>query len=115
MVNFACKKFDIEEIVKCSFGLSKSEYGILRFLLSNSHKRFMTDELAKELSLDKSTIQRSIKRLHEKGLVVRGQENQSRGGYIFFYRIKNKDNIREMIVNVIDGWVEGVKKELVSW
>lgn len=115
MVNFACKKFNVDEIVKCSFGLTKSEYGILKFLLSSNDRRFTTEEISKELGLDKSTIQRSIKRLHVKGLVVRGQKNQSRGGYLFFYRVKDKNVIRQMMVEVIDSWSLGVKKELLSW
>lgn len=115
MVNFACKKFNVEEIVKCSFGLSKSEYGILKFLLSNDNKRFTTEEISRELKLDKSTIQRSIKRLHGKGLVIRGQKNQSRGGYLFFYLVKDKKIIRQMMLDVIDNWSLGVKKELINW
>lgn len=113
-IDFACKKFDLEEIVKCSLGLSKSEYRILRFLMSKD-SRFMTDELSSELGLDKSTVQRGVKKLHQKGLVARGQINQSRGGYVFNYRIKEKSEIRKIIIDIIDGWSRGVKKEILNW
>ena len=114
MIDFACKQFDLKEIVKCSFGLTKSEYNLLRFLLENN-KQFTTEELAKELKLDKSTIQRGVKSLHQKGLVSRGQINQSVGGYVFLYRIKDREFLIRKMVEIIDGWSEGVKKEIRNW
>ncbi|NCN86639.1 MarR family transcriptional regulator, partial [archaeon] len=35
MIDFACKKFDIEEVIKCSLALSKSDFRILKFLMQN--------------------------------------------------------------------------------
>lgn len=113
-IDFACKKFDLEEIVKCSLGLSRSEFRILKFLISND-KRFMTDELSEKLKLDKSTIQRGVKRLHQKGLLVRGQINQTKGGYVFYYRVKEKTQIRNIIIDIVEGWTKGVKKEISNW
>jgi predicted transcriptional regulator len=114
MIDFACKKFDIEEVVKCSLGLSKSEFRLLRFFIDN-HKEFTTEELANDLKLDKSTIQRSVKKLHEKGLVTRGQINQSIGGYLFTYRIKDKDKIRKIILETVEGWVEVFRSKISEW
>ncbi|MBN2890282.1 MAG: MarR family transcriptional regulator, partial [Bacteroidales bacterium] len=114
MIDFACKKFDLEEIVKCSLGLSKSEFRILKFLIANDN-RYMTEELSDRLGLDKSTIQRGVKKLHQKGLVVRGQINQSKGGYVFYYRIKEKDQIRHIIIDIVEGWTKGVKREILNW
>ncbi|MDA3837135.1 MAG: MarR family transcriptional regulator [Nanoarchaeota archaeon] len=114
MINFACKQFDLEEIVKCSLGLTKSEYRLLKFLIADD-KQFTTDELAVALKLDKSTIQRGVKSLHSKGLVTRGQINQSVGGYVFLYRIKGKTHLRAIVTDIIDGWSEGVKKEIQKW
>ena len=54
MIDFACKKFDIQEVVKCSLGLSKSEFKMLKFLIENENQ-FTTEELAEALNLDKST------------------------------------------------------------
>lgn len=114
MIDFACKKFDIEEVIKCSLGLSKSEFKLLKFLMEHD-KQFTTEELASFLSLDKSTIQRSIKRLHQKNLVIRGQINQSVGGYVFLYRIKQKENIRKIILDIVEGWTSRVKEEIRKW
>ncbi len=114
MIDFACKKFDIEEVIKCSLGLSKSEFRLLKFFIEKG-KQFTTDELAKALKLDKSTIQRSVKKLHEKNLVTRGQINQTIGGYLFTYRIKDKDKIRKIILDTVEGWVEVFRENIAKW
>jgi len=114
MIDFACKKFDLDEVIKCILGLSKSEFRLLKFL-SKHDVKFTTEELSKKLNLDKSTIQRSIKKLHEKDLVTRSQINQSVGGYVFLYKIKNKENIRKIVVETLDNWVLTFKKRMSSW
>ncbi len=114
MIDFACKKFDLDEVIKCVLGLSKSEFRLLKFLAGDMQK-FTTEELSKKLKLDKSTIQRSIKKLHEKNLVSRSQINQSVGGYIFLYKIKDKDNIRKIVTETLDNWVGTFKKKLSDW
>lgn len=114
MIDFACKKFDIEEVVKCSLGLSKSEFRLLNFLIEND-KQFTTDELSKKLNLDKSTIQRSVKKLHQKNLVSRGQINQSIGGYLFLYRIKEKEKIRKIVLDTIEAWVQTFRDKISNW
>lgn len=114
MIDFACKKLDIEEVVKCSLSLSKSDYKILKYLMGNNSSH-STEKLASKIGLDKSTVQRSVKKLREKGLVSRGQINQSVGGYLFTYKIKEKEKIINLIIKIIDGWVENVHSEIRNW
>ena len=114
MIDFACKTFDLEEVIKCSLGLSKSEFRLLKFFLERN-RRFTTGELSTNLGLDKSTIQRGVKKLHEKNLVTRSQINQSNGGYLFLYMIKDKDKIRKVILDTVNGWVEVFHEKLSKW
>ena len=115
MIDFACRSFDIDEVVKCSLSLSKAEFKLLDFFIKNSDKNFSTEELSEKLHLDKSTIQRGVKKLHKKELLFRTQLNQSVGGYLFKYRIKNKDELIKKILGIIDYWNERVKSELKKW
>lgn len=115
MIDFACKKFNIEDVVKCSLALSKSDFIILKFLSKDSGKKFGTGELSKELGFDKSTIQRSVKRLHEKNLISRSQINQSVGGYLFLYYIKDKEKINSMILGIVDNWYKTVEENIRKW
>jgi predicted transcriptional regulator len=114
MIDFACKKFDLEEVVKCSLGLSKSEFKLLKFLMEK-RSQFTTEELSKELGLDKSTIQRAVKKMHGKGLLTRGQINQTVGGYVFLYRIKNRENVRKIVLDTVEGWVEVFRENINKW
>jgi len=114
MIDFACKKFDLEGVIKCSLGLSKSEFNLLNFFIEND-REFTTENLSKKLKLDKSTIQRAVKKMHEKGLLRRGQINQSVGGYIFLYQIKNKEKIRKIILETVDGWIKVFHEKIGKW
>lgn len=114
MIDFACKKFDIEEVVKCVLSLSKSDYKILKFLMKASES-LTTENLATELKLDKSTVQRGVKSLHSRGLLFRSQINKTSGGYIFLYRVKEKEKIRKMISDVIDNWTRVFHEKIRDW
>ncbi len=115
MIDFACKRFSLPEIIKCSLGLTRAEYKVLETLLSEDGKWFTSEVLSKRLSLDLSTVQRCMKKLHGKELISRNQENLSSGGYIFYYRIRQRDELRARIMSVIRSWVAGVEKELGKW
>jgi len=114
-IDFACKGFEIEEVVKCSLSLTKSDYALLKFLIKHFSKDFSTEELSKELSFEKSTIQRAVKKLHGKNLLFRRQMNSSKGGYLFFYRIKDKKELRKRILDIVEGWYRLFRIELEKW
>lgn len=115
MIDFACKTFEMSEVIKCSLNLSRAEYKLFDFFIRNSDKSFSTEELSKSLKLDKSTIQRGVKKLHKKNLLFRSQLNQSVGGYLFRYRVKNKNEIKKKVLEILEGWNETVRKELRKW
>ncbi len=113
-VSFACKHIELAEIIKCSFDLNKTEYNLLLFLI-NSKEELMIKEISEKLSLDRSTIQKSIKSLTEKGVVKRIQTNLENGGYVFSYIIKNKSEIKSKILQSVDNWHNSVKKLILNW
>jgi len=113
-MDFACKKFDTDEVVRCVLGLGRSEFLILKFLSKNS-KKFSTEEMSAFLDLDKSTIQRLIKKLHEKNLVLRFQENKAGGGYVFLYQIKNKKDIKKKIKDTLGNWTNVFYEKIEKW
>jgi len=63
MIDFSCQKFSIEEIIKCSLGLTKAELQIYIFLKQNNETELTTEELAKKTKLNLSTVQRCVKRI----------------------------------------------------
>jgi predicted transcriptional regulator len=114
MISFACKKIEIKDIVTCSFELNKTDYNLLVFLLKQ--KGYMTiNDIANDIGLDRTSIQKSMKRLMEKSLVARSQENLEGGGYIFSYMIKDKEKIKKDILEMVNTWNKLVKNEIERW
>jgi len=49
MIDFACKKFDLKEVIRCSLNFTKTEFKILEYLMENSNKKFTTQEISKNI------------------------------------------------------------------
>jgi len=114
MIDFACKKIELREIIKCSFNLNKTEYNILMKLLKASDK-FSIVEISKFTGFERSTVQKSIKNLVKQKLLVKTQVNMSRGGYLFKYKAKDKDVIKRTIVSAVHSWSSRAEKEVLDW
>lgn len=114
MISFACKEIEIKDLIKCSFDLSKTDYVIFEFLI-RSEGDFSVRQLAEKLDFERSSVQKSIKDLTKRNLVIRRQLNLDQGGYKFYYSINNKDDIKKRIENIIDGWHKKVKDAISSW
>lgn len=115
MVDFACKRFNVEEIVKCSLGLTRSELTLFLFFLRHSLESYATEQLGKETGLDLSTVQRCVKKLHERGVLSRNQFNLKSGGYKFVYQVKDKKDVRKVISDIVQKWADGAKEEIGKW
>ncbi|MDP3881917.1 MAG: MarR family transcriptional regulator [Nanoarchaeota archaeon] len=115
MIDFACKRFSLEEVIRCGLGLTKADLNLLSFLIKNINYFFTTQDLSKEISLDLSTVQRSVRKLHDKNLLLRKQKNLKNGGYIFYYKAKPRREIKDIILDIVEKWVERVGKELENW
>ena len=114
MIDFACKKFDMNEIIKCSLGLAKADFIILNFFM-RCKESLTTDEISEKTGLQLSTVQRSVKRLHEKKVLKRMQNNLGGGGYVFVYSIENKSSIKKIISETVHNWSKKVDSELERW
>ena len=115
MIDFACEQFDITSIIKCSFSMTKADLKILYFMAGKSSEWYTTEAIAKKLKLNLSTVQRAVKKLYEKGLAERNQNNLDNGGYIFIYKSKPKKEINTIIMRIVNGWVSKVESELSKW
>ncbi|OVE74900.1 hypothetical protein BVX95_00905, partial [archaeon D22] len=64
---------------------------------------------------DRTTIQRSIKNLIKKELIHRRQINLESGGYMYYYCINKKDEIKKQIYSNFENWQKKVLDELEAW
>ena len=115
MIDFACKEFDLEDIIKCGLGLTQTEYNIFKYFLDNKNKEFITTKISKEMNLNLTTIQKATKKLYEKEILIRHQKNLEHGGYVYTYEISSKKKVRSVIKNLIRNWSEKVEKEIDRW
>ena len=114
MITFACQDIEFSDLLRCSFALNKTEYNVMMYLLKNDIEYSATD-LGKAMKFDRTTVQKALKKLSEKDLVFRHQKNLTKGGYTFNYSIKNKNEIKQRMINLVDKWHEGGLKEIKNW
>lgn len=110
-MDFQCKPIDTKDLIKCTFGLNKTELELFLFL-SKSNKCETVQAISKHLELDRTTIQKSLKRLLETEIIERKQDNLDNGGYVFFYCIKKKPEIRQKMLTILDEWHKNASAEI---
>jgi len=115
MIDFACKKFDLTEIIKCSLNLTIFEFDLLEFLIKNDKKWLSAKDISKKLNVGLSTAQKGVKKLSEKNILLLNQKNISGGGYYFVYKIANKQRIRKNILAIVHNWVKNVELKINNW
>jgi predicted transcriptional regulator len=114
MISFACKNIDLKDLVMCSFDLNKTDYKLFNFLIKK--KIYLSvNEISEKINLDRTSVQKSLKRLHEKNIVLRLQKNIDSGGYLFTYLIKDKELIKKLMLEMVSEWHQKVKKEVEEW
>ena len=113
-INFACKRMPINRILRCSFGVSKTEIDIIMMLIREG-KQLDTLAIMKKIGKDKTTIQRAMKSLSEKELVHRKQINLDKGGYVYNYHAVSKKHIKERIYESFDNFKKSIENEIERW
>ena len=106
-----CKKMDSRELIKCTFDLSKTELKIFLFLLK-LNASVPSIEISNKIGLDRTTIQKSLKKLLEKKIVDRRQNNLDNGGYVFLYSVKQKVQLKEQMREIINNWKDLAEAQL---
>jgi len=112
-LTFACRRFPIDQVLRCSFGLSNPEFQVLKALLAKGE--LAVEDLAAKLGKDRTTIQRAIKPLVAKGLVKRRQYNLESGGYQYYYYTEEKTSIKARIQEHFQHFAGLVKEEIEKW
>ena len=115
MIDFACKKFDLNDIVKCGLGLTKADFKIMEYFIENSGVEFTTHAICKTLNFNLTTVQKAVKKLSEKKIIIRRQKNLDNGGYLYTYKSVPKPEIRQIIKSIIRNWSTEVEKNIDKW
>ncbi|MCD6171957.1 MAG: ArsR family transcriptional regulator [Thermoplasmata archaeon] len=92
---------DCREVMQCIFDISDGDIQIYKYLLG---KEMKADKIAEKFRKDRSTIQRSLKKLIECGLVKRQKKIIGRGGYYYTYTSITKEDAKNLIKVCLDDW-----------
>lgn len=110
--NIACRTITIEDVIRCSYSLSKSELRVLKYLMVKGSSTVL--DIAKDLRLERSTVQKILRKLVEKKVVYRKQINLKRG-YKYIYVVKNLSDIKKEILFIIERWYHEARSAVESW
>ena len=113
-IDFACKSVDLEEVVKCSLGLTRGEYKVFERALKEG-EWFTVSTLAKKMRLDRTTVQKTLGKLLKRGYVERRQFNRDEGGFVFAYKTNKKEEVKKGIKKTVRAWARAVEKEVEEW
>jgi len=115
MINFACEEFSLDSIIKCGLGLTRTELIIMQYFLKDTNKECTTTTISKVLSLNLTTIQKAVKKLSDKKIILRKQKNLQNGGYIYTYESNSKSEIRSILKSIIRTWSSNIEKKIDLW
>lgn len=99
------------DLLCCAFGLKNSEIDTYFSLLSGPKT---VEEIRSAVGCDRSTVQRALMKLREKGLVDRETRHIKRGGYYYVYRALSAEDVRRIILDLLEKWYRETKKLLLA-
>jgi predicted transcriptional regulator len=106
------KTFDKpSDLLCCAFALRSSEIDTYFSIVTEPK---VVEDIAQDIGKDRSTVQRILKKLHKKGLVIREVRNFERGGYYYVYSAISTDTVREQILEQLEQWYTKTKTFLLS-
>ncbi len=114
MIDFECKDFDLNSILKCSLGLTRAEFDVMNWFLKNRGS-VSAEDLVEKTGLDLVTIQKALKKMNEKSILVRTKKSHSSRGYFYEYKLSSKEQIKKRVVETLENWRSRVVSEVEKW
>jgi len=99
-----------EELIKCALGIKTTE--IQAYCVLVNQGPVTIQDATERLSKSRSTAQRLLQNLVEKGLATREEELIGLGGYKYVYRAVPPERLKESIRDTLDRWYRRMLDEL---
>ena len=108
------KKIDTHtDLMCCAFGLRECDITIYSSLMENPKT---VEDISSLICRDRSTTQRSLKTLLDKGLIERERKHLEKGGYFYIYKSVSSDAVKKQILEQLDTWYRETRRFLLeSW
>ncbi|ELY64879.1 helix-turn-helix domain-containing protein [Natrinema versiforme] len=95
-----------EDVMSCVFGIEDHE--TRTYLVLCDRPRSTIAELAAALERDRSTVNRSLSTLRDRGLVRRNRRLLEGGGDVYQYTAASLPEAKEMLHEALDAWTATV-------
>ena len=99
-----------QEIIKCALGIKRTEIQAYCVLVNKGP--ITIQEATDFLGKSRSTSQRLLQNLVEKGLATREEELIGLGGYKYVYKPIAPERLKETISRNLDSWYQKMRSEL---
>jgi predicted transcriptional regulator len=99
-----------QELIKCTLGIKPTE--IQAYCLLVNKGPVTIQEAADYLGKSRSTAQRILQNIVEKGLATREEELIGLGGYKYVYKPISPERLKETISKNLDSWYNRMQEEL---
>jgi len=71
--------------------------------------------MTEEMGLNLTTVQKAVKKLAEKGVIVRHQKNLVAGGYVYVYECVSRAKVRGIVKGIVREWYQKVEGRIDRW
>lgn len=99
---------NLENIIKSRFKLNKSQLKVYMAIFLDKQEVDM-QQLVLKLNRDRTTIQRTINYLLKRKLIIKRQQNLHKG-FKHYYHVKNKEDIKQEILIMLNNNLVNIKK-----
>lgn len=99
------------DLMCCAFGLRDCEITIYSSLID---KPMTVEDISSIICRDRSTTQRALKSLLDKGLIERNRKHLEKGGYFYIYKSISSDEVRKQILAQLDQWYQDTRRFLLE-
>lgn len=113
-IDMTCIDLSVEDLLRCSLGLSAREVAVLLSLL-RSGGWLKVAKISALSRRDRSVVQRALLSLMRKGIIERDQHNLDGGGYEFLYRARDKKMIKRLIIGKSRAFSAMVEASVRGW
>ena len=101
------------DLMCCAYGLRDCEITVYSELMKKSRT---VEDLSTIICRDRSTTQRAVKKLLDKGLIERDRKQLEKGGYYYVYKPISSEDVKEQILTQLDKWYKETRRFLLeSW
>jgi predicted transcriptional regulator len=105
----AGQNVEASDVMHCFLGLRNLEIDVYFYLLKG---RATVKEVAEALGRNRSTVQRAIQNLVQRGFAHRRTRTLRKGGYVYVYEAVSLANMKDLIKTALDSFYQQIEEFL---